>query len=334
MFLLRSVKPQDLNDLFQLSQLQSFINLPSCKDKIEKKIHRSMDSFECRHSKLWENRYIFVLEDTFKKKVIGCSMISAQHGTEDSPHFFLSVGKVKKYAHSIKTEVIHETLKLGISTNGPSEIGGLILSPEYRSNPLKLGKQLSYIRFLFMGLYPERFKDTVHVELMPPRNKDGTYPLWEAFGRRFIKMNYEKADDLSLHNKEFILNLYPKETIYQTLLPDEAKAAIGKVNEATLPVKHMLEKIGFEYIKHVDPFDGGPHYRAILKEIKPIKSLFYGSLESGQSENKKPILIRLPGKEFSAVQVEADVNGDIVVDEKKLRELNLEKGMKVHIILI
>ena len=36
----------------------------------------------------------------------------------------------------------------------------------------------------------------------------------------------------------------------------------------------MLEGIGFKYTNEVDPFDGGPHYRANLKDIKPVKEMF------------------------------------------------------------
>jgi arginine N-succinyltransferase len=87
-------------------------------------------------------------------------------------------------------------------------------------------------------------------------------------------MEYVDADILSRSNKEFILSLFPADTIYLTLLPIEARNAVGKVGEETIPVKKMLESIGFKYTNEVDPFDGGPHYRAQLKDIKPIKDIF------------------------------------------------------------
>jgi arginine N-succinyltransferase len=33
----------------------------------------------------------------------------------------------------------------------------------------------------------------------------------------------------------------------------------------------MLERIGFRYAEHIDPFDGGPHYEAATAEVSLIK---------------------------------------------------------------
>jgi arginine N-succinyltransferase len=309
MFILRSADINDIDDLYELSQLITFINLPPDREIIEKKVRSSIQSFENPKSDLSLNHYIFVLEDSKLKKVVGASMIHAQHGTEEEPHFFLTVGQENKFSSTINTGFIHGTLKLGLETDGPSEIGGLILSPHYRNNPGKLGKQLSFVRFLYMGLFPERFKDTVHSELMPPFDREGRAPLWEAIGRRFMNLEYHEADILSRSNKEFILSLYPSDTIYETLLPIEARHAIGKVGQETLPVKNMLEKIGFQYTNEVDPFDGGPHYRARLCEIAPVKNIFQASLNIGSPRAAENFLILLTDKDdpnFRCAMIQAD----------------------------
>lgn len=284
MFALRSVSLNDLNDLYELSGKVLFINLPHDKAIIEKKIKRSIECFNSPSSDLSENYYFFVLEDISKKKVIGVSMIHAQHGTEKEPHFFLRVASEHKYSQTINTGFVHGTLRLGLDTNGPTEIGGLVVSPDYRGNDQKLGKQISFVRFLYMGMNKNRFKDTVHSELMPPLDANGNSPLWEAIGRRFMNMNYDEADVLSRSNKEFILSLYPSDNIYMTLLPYEARNAIGKVGNDTLPVKNMLEKIGFQYTSEVDPFDGGPHYRCKLTDIKPIKNFISKKIDLDAKE--------------------------------------------------
>jgi arginine N-succinyltransferase len=271
---LRSASLDDLNDLFELSQLMLFINLPPDKNIIESKIESSIQAFTKPSKKLWENHYLFVLEDRLTGKIIGTSMIHAQHGTEDEPHYFFTVSQENKFSKSLNTGFIHGTLKLGLDTNGPSEIGGLILHPDYRKGEKRLGKQLSYVRFLYMGMNKKRFKENIHSELLPPFDNEGRSPLWESIGRRFLNMEYVDADILSRSNKEFILSLFPADTIYLTLLPIEARNAVGKVGEETIPVKKMLESIGFKYTNEVDPFDGGPHYRAQLKDIKPIKDIF------------------------------------------------------------
>jgi arginine N-succinyltransferase len=225
----------------------TFINLPPDEEIISSKIESSIRSFHNPSPKLWENYYIFVLEDFESNEVLGVSMIHAQHGTEDEPHFYLSVGHEAKFSQTINTGFVHGTLKLGLDSNGPTEIGGLILDPDFRGHKEKLGKQLSFVRFLYMANNPQRFKSMVHSELMPPLDKLGNSPLWEAVGRRFFNMNYHEADILSRRNKEFILSLFPSENIYQTLLPMEARESIGKVGKDTEPVKRMIEAIGFKY---------------------------------------------------------------------------------------
>ncbi len=272
MFILRSVTKNDLNDLMELSQMVFFINLPNDSEIIENKISNSIKSFTNPDKDLCNNTYLFVIEDTTTNKIIGVSMIHAQHGTPVEPHFYLKVTQEHKYCQSLNTGFIHGTLKLGLDTDGPTEIGALVIDPSYRGHQQKLGKQLSFVRFLYMARNPSQFRKTVLSELMPPLDRDGNSPLWEAIGRRFMNMDYIEADKLSRSNKEFITSLYPSENIYQTLLPLEARNAIGQVGKDTIPVKNMLEKIGFKYAAEVDPFDGGPHYKCALNDISIVKN--------------------------------------------------------------
>jgi arginine N-succinyltransferase len=315
MFILRSVEPKDLKDLYNLSNIMTFINLPADEELISEKIESSIKSFHNPSKKLWENYYIFVLEDLEKSEVLGVSMIHAQHGTDEEPHFYLTVGQESKFSQTINTGFVHGTLKLGIDTNGPTEIGGLVLNPDYRNHTEKLGKQLSFIRFLYMAAHPDRFKPMIHSELIPPLDKYGNSLLWEAIGRRFLNMNYHEADILSRKNKEFILSLFPSENIYQTLLPMEARESIGKVGKETEPVKKMLESIGFKYTYEVDPFDGGPHFRCPLKDIRPIKEKITGLLISNRTFNSadaREVLICLehPDHDFFGLKAHLQVHGD------------------------
>lgn len=336
MLILRSVQPQDLEELYKLSNIMTFINLPADEDIISNKIESSMRSFKNPSSDLWENYYIFVLEDLERGKILGVSMIHAQHGTEDEPHFYLTVGQEAKFSQTINTGFVHGTLKLGLDTDGPTEIGGLILDPEFRGSPQKLGKQLSFVRFLYMAIHPERFKPVVHSELMPPFDKYGNSPLWEAVGRRFLNMNYIEADVLSRSNKEFILSLFPSENIYQTLLPMDARESIGKVGKETEPVKKMLEAIGFKYTYEVDPFDGGPHYRCPMKDIKPIKEKMTGLLVENRKFDVKLardaiVALEHPDHDFFAVRTQIEVHGDgqISMDPGFLKKLNVITPQKI-----
>lgn len=337
MYTLRSASLDDLDDLYELSQLMLFINLPPDRDIIKSKIESSIRSFTRPSKNLWENYYLFVLDDVRAKKIIGASMIHAQHGTEDEPHYYFSVSQENKFSKTLNTGFIHGTLKLGLDTNGPSEIGGLILHPEFRKSDKKLGKQLSFVRFLYMGMNKNRFKENIHSELMPPFDSEGHAPLWEAIGRRFLNMEYHDADILSRSNKEFILNLFPADTIYLTLLPIEARNAVGKVGESTIPVKKMLEGIGFKYTNEVDPFDGGPHYRANMKDIKPIKEMFECEVlirDSIIKSDKTSILTSLPVTDggFKAAYISGNFNkgtpNRFIIDPEEAKILGLQEDFK------
>jgi arginine N-succinyltransferase len=201
-------------------------------------------------------------------------------------------------------------LRLRYDVDGPSEIGGLVINPKYRKSPEKFGKQISFMRFLFVAEHPELFKDTIHSELLPPFDRDGNSPLWEALGRKFLKLNYHEADLLSRKDKNFILDLFPSTPIHQCLLPQEIQDSIGEVGPSTKPVKRMLENVGFKYNNEVDPFDGGPHYQAKVNDIQPIKDKITGPIEfidfsTANSDQMKDYLVsfKKEGLDYSAMKV-------------------------------
>lgn len=298
MYVIRNIVPEDLEEVFELSLLMKFINIPSDKKVLSKMINKSLNSFESPSKDIEKNLFMFICEDTTLDKVVGLSLIHGLHGTEEEPHFFLKVGQEHKYSKSLNTVFIHGTLKFGYTQKGYSEIGGLVLDPGYRKHIFKLGKALSFSRFLFIGSNPKLFTDTIHVELMPPFDNQGKSPLWEAIGRRFLNMDYHEADLLSRKNKEFILSLYPRDTIYEALLPMDARDAIGKVGEQTLPVKRMLESIGFYYTEEVDPFDGGPHYRAKLNEISLIQDIKSVTIKDKKAKKENHYIVSIKNEDY------------------------------------
>ena len=273
MILLREIQPKDLSALEAFSQIPGFINLPNDTDLLKEKIQLSASAFQGKLKNKADCKYWFVAEDLETKKILGTSMIAGQHGTTRSPHYFFEVGNEKKFSTTINTGFIHGTLELKLDTDGPSEVGGLVVDPEHRNTNERVGRQISFVRFLFLGLNRARFKTKVIAELLPPLNKKGQSPLWEAIGRRFTNMDYWEADKLCSKEKEFITSLFPDNKIYTTFFSAEARNAIGKVGKDTEPVFHMLNRIGFKYVNQVDPFDGGPHLWADVDAIKPTKHI-------------------------------------------------------------
>ncbi len=278
MIVVREVQDSDLGGLEHLSTMAAekhpgFLNVPSDTASWKERIRHSQESFEGKISGP-ESKYIFVAEDLADHTILGVSMISGQHGTRESPHFYFQVANEQKFSETINTGFIHGTLTLHTDTDGPSEIGGLIVDPKVRNlSEQRIGRQISFVRFLYAGLFRDRFKERIHAELLPPLTKKGKSAIWEAIGRRFTNMDYWEADYLSSKNKEFILSLFPAEKIYVTFLTAEARNSIGKVSKDTEPVMHMLKKIGFKYENQVDPFDGGPHLQANFSDLIPIQKL-------------------------------------------------------------
>lgn len=270
MILLREVKPADLDKLYLLAQRLNTLNLPADKQRLEQIIAKSQDSFGGRYKSIQDREYVFVMVDPVPDKIIGSCMIIAQHGTFERPSVYFDVRQEQKYSSTIRKHFIHQTLQLIFDYDGPTEIGGLILDPSYRNHALRLGKILSFVRFLYIGMHREWFRDSIVAELLPPLNPDGTSDLWNHIGANFTGLDYMEADKMSRENIEFIRSLFPSSSLYTCMLPPEVRAQIGQVGPLTKPVERMLTRIGFRYNHQIDPFDGGPTFEAKTDECEPI----------------------------------------------------------------
>ena len=269
MFRIRQSYRDDVEQVLAVAEHLDTVNLPADRTHIEAILERSERSFGAELPPA-EREFLFVLEDLPKKRIVGTSMIYAQHGTKRAPHIFFRVENDERYSVTLDKHFVHQTLRIGYNYNGPTEIGGLIVLPEYRGTG-GLGKALSYVRFLFIRMHRELFRDWVLSELLPPLEPDGTSRLWEALGRKFTNLTYQEADLLSKDNKEFIHALFPDDPIHTELLPDDVRAVIGQVGPETKAVEAMLRRIGFEYAGQIDPFDGGPHFTAKTDDITLVR---------------------------------------------------------------
>jgi arginine N-succinyltransferase len=270
MFRIRQSYREDVDQVLAVAEYLDTVNLPADRAHIENILEHSEKAF-AEAVPVADREFLFVLEDLARNRIIGTSMIYAQHGTKRAPHIFYRVENEERYSVTLDKHFIHPTLRIGYNYSGPTEIGGLILLPEYRRNSEALGKALSYVRFLFIRMHRPWFRNQVLSELLPPLEPDGTSRLWEAIGRKFTGLTYQEADLLSKDNKEFIHALFPDDPIHTELLPDDVRAIIGQVGPETKAVERMLRRIGFEYAEQIDPFDGGPHFVAQTDEISLMR---------------------------------------------------------------
>ncbi len=336
MLLLRDARRSDLPSLARLAKVLDTVNLPYDERALARIVDASVRSFSGRIRDPLRRHYVFVAEA--RGRVVGTSMVIAQHGTRESPCTFFDVSEREHYSSTVDRHFRHQVLSMGYHFDGPSEIGGLVVEPGVRGAPEHPGKQLAWVRFLYMAMHRERFRETVLAELMPPLTRDGRSRFWEAFGRRFTGLDYRTADRLSRENKEFIQQLFPPVDVYATLFAPGVRRHLGEVGPGTEPVRRLLERIGFRYVSRIDPFDGGPHYEARLEDVSLVRA--YRSarvapepLTGGGAESLVGVERRRGRDRFRAVRCPARTFHDGVrIPAAARRLLGAERGDRVHVI--
>ena len=292
---IRGALASDEEELLELAAFLNTVNLPNDREHVRRLLEHSEKSFRGEGPR-GMRKFVFLLRNLDENEAAGTSMIVAQLGRRDAPYIYLDVISEEKYSQALDRHFHHTVLKIGFSFNGPTEIGGLVVRPDRRKDPERLGLLISYVRFLFIAMHRDLFRDEILAELMPPLEPDGTSHLWEALGRRFTGMSYAEADLLSSTDKTFIRDLFPSGDIYATLLGADAEAVIGRVGHQTRGVERMLRRIGFRYAERIDPFDGGPHFVAPVEEISLI----------GASEQRTLVAVGEPHRAASRALIARD----------------------------
>ena len=351
MFLIRNAEPSDFKSVVRLAELLNSYNLPADQDFLRHLLKDSIDSFRNRSVPIERRRFLIVAEDIRTKKVVGCSLIIARHGTPKLPHIAFRLGGEQKRSRFLRRSIEHQTLQLTVNRSGFTEIGGLVVLPAYRHRPEQLATQLSYARFAYMAWHPEKFRPRVLVEYLPKLDSKNGNQFWRVLGAHFTHLSYHEADRLSAVDKEFILSLFPKEKIYCHLLPKSAVQDLGVPGPGAQASLRMLRRIGFNYLNQVDPFDGGPHYSAIRERISVVRNTrFYryegdfvcgfsggvtGSarLKPGTASNASTMLLMVvKGGKLRAVVAPFKIKKGLVrINSDAANSLRLEAGDRVSV---
>jgi arginine N-succinyltransferase len=283
MFVVRPARLSDLDGLFALAEKtgNGLTTLPAHKPVLQKKIEDSIAAFATKDDGTEKLNYLLVLEDLSDGTICGTSALIVGVGL-DKPFYSYRILRQTQLSHEPKKRVDTELLQLSNDFTGAAEVATLFLDADYRRG--KLGKLLSKSRYMFMAAHPERFPETVISELRGWLDPDGNSPFWEAIGRHFFGMDFNTADDINGRgNSQFISDLMPKFPIYTALLPEDARAVIGRPHDDGIPAKKLLEKEGFRFSGAVDIFDGGPemavHKRAIWTSRKSKTGELGGTVE-------------------------------------------------------
>ena len=331
----RPVQKTDLDDLLSLSKEFVLLNLPPNKHKLEEMISLSERSFS-QEIGVDEREYIFVVEDIHKGRAVATAKIVTKKGTPEDPNIFYKIQKKEKFSKSLGIGFIHQTLTYSEDSDGPTELGGLVVARDYRGHPNKIGKLVSLTRFLYIALNRQNFKDNLHTELAPPLDAEGRSEFWEAMGRRFTGLPYDEADRLSHLDKEFITSLFPENEVYTALLDPKARLAIGQVGNETKPALKLMESFGFVYKNEIDPFDGGPYMGVATDRARPIEALkdYKVSFKDRILSDQDLLLLGGWGEEgFRALTYKPEIKDDTLYITKELNScLKFVEGQKIFVV--
>src|SRR5690554_5684038 len=243
MLVVRPLQTADLDDLYTMARSagKGLTTLPADRELLQRKIERSADSFNQR-CEPEASLYLFALEDTETGRAVGISGIEARVGLDEVFYNYrlsLTVNASKELGVHVRTPTLH----LSNDMTDISEICSLLLSSDYHGGGN--GLLLSRCRFMFLDEFRKHFSEKVFAEMRGVSDEQGLSPLWDALGSKFFDMEFIEADMLSgLGNKSFIAELMPKYPIYLPMLPDSARAVIGRVHGNTAPALTMLKAEG------------------------------------------------------------------------------------------
>ena len=269
--IVREVAIEDLDALWDLigQANTGMTSLKINKEQLADRIERSHFAFRRLTERAEGAPYVFVMQDLNNGRLIGTSCIFSKIGGFE-PFYAYRIVSERNRCELLKQTLEISALHLVKTHNGPTEIGSLFLLPEYRGHGC--GRLLSMSRFAYMAAHPKRFASQTIAEMRGYFDSNGVSPFWEAIGSHFFKIDFPRADSLSMIDKQFIEDLMPKYPIYLDLLPKDAVAAIGRVHEQTRPALAMLESQGFVRTDQIDIFDGGPVVQCATEEIIAVKA--------------------------------------------------------------
>jgi arginine N-succinyltransferase len=247
-----------------------FTSLPQDAGVLEARIIWSEQSFAGRPPRANECRFLFVLEETETGKIVGSTGVKSHVGLS-SPFYSYKISTIVQSNKELEIYSLNKVLHMVNDYTGASEIGSLFLMPEYRKDGL--GRFLSRARFLMIAEFAELFDKIIIAEMRGVHDVEGNSPFYDNLARHFFKIPFSEADYVNAtRGGQFIADLMPKYPIYVSMLPEEARAVIGVVNEASLPALKLLNREGFTYVGYMDIFDGGPTVRVDRDRIATVQN--------------------------------------------------------------
>ncbi len=313
MLVIRPAGPADLDHLLELAILSGpgFTSLPEDPDQLAERLDVSRDSFagDLAPQARW---YTLMMEETETGDVDGIASVKAAVGLQ-RPFFSFRVANNASSSPSLEINLDHQTLQLVNECTGWTEVGSLFLKADRRKGGA--GRLLSQSRYMLIGAQPDLFAETVLAELRGVFTPDGACPFWDHVAHKFFPMEFDQADLMtSSTDKQFILDLAPRHPIYVELLPEPARAVIGRVHPQGVAAMALLESEGFRPNGLIDIFDAGPTVSCPRDHIRTVRDARRLTVAvADEVEAELPALISTDSiGSFRAVRAKAAIEGETV----------------------
>ena len=309
----RPARPGDLDAMYELAMMTGggFTNLPQDRDALAERLARSEAAYARDITAPDNELYLLILEHGATGRIGGTALIFSRIGIE-WPFYSYKITNLQQYSKELGKTFSIQSLNLCSDHDGASEVGGLFLHPELRTGGL--GRLLARSRYLFIALHRARFGDRLLAELRGVIEEDGSSPFWDGLGRAFFGMSFQEADRFNaLHGNQFIADLMPKHPVYAALLPEPARAVIGRPHPSGVAAMKMLEGEGFSFDGYVDIFDGGPTMTARTDNVRTVRTAQaspVAAMSAGPDGLARALLARGRCKDFRAWIGHAGAGGE------------------------
>lgn len=328
MFLIRPVALSDMQDFIDLalpihSGISSF---PKNIEKLKENVEKSVQAISEERWAPIQELYLFVLEELETKQLAGiCGIYSKSRTNVPVPYY-----EIKKEIRFCGTIELEPQLLLvpGIYSKKPSEMCSLFLHRNFRKEGL--GKLLSLSRLLFIASNRQRFDDWIIANLRGIFKQNGQCLFWEEIGRRFLNVDYEVFLNMILNEPALASGLLPNYPLYLTLLSQELQERAGTPHPNSIPAYKMLLNQGFQFLRKIDPFDGGPFVEALVDQISLIKESKTARITSivEEAATDTAVIVCNNSINFRAVQtfITSNSNGEVSLSKTIAQALEVGIG--------
>ena len=334
MLIVRPARTDDLESFIKLARAAGpgFTSLAVPDSDLEDRLAKSVKSFAEDIDAPADHIYLLMLEDSETGEIVGVSAVKAKVGL-NKPFFSFKLLKIAQSSSAANRHFDMNVMLLVNEYSGTSEVGTLFVKSKMRGTGA--GRLISQARYMLIATAPERIASTIISELRGRVGKKGHSPFWESLGRKFFKMDFNEADEITAQtDNQFITDLMPKYPIYLDLLTDEAQEVVGKTHPDGVGARRLLEAEGFRFDGYVDIFDGGPTLAAPRDQIRTVKDSHVLTVveQSDRKPTHQALVSNENVKEFRAVFAKVSFEDEgLYLSADVIGALQLKSGDKARV---